>query len=91
MPVSLLSNILRNADRDAASLQSLDETDVEFEPRRKLKSVKFQLPQSRKKPGFLTRVDRPPSQLYTLTTRNVYLSGQGINPHALGNMYQVEY
>ena len=85
MPI--LNKILNDANRDARSL-------AEFvtEPIRKPKSVKFQLPnsQSRKKPEFFSRVDRAPSQLYTSTTRNVYLSGHGINPHALGNMHQVK-
>ena len=84
----ILNKILHDANRDATSL-------AEFvtEPIRKPKSVKFQLPnsQSRKKPEFFSRVDRAPSQLYTSTTRNVYLSGHGIIPHALGNMYQVKY
>ena len=87
MPILLLNKILQDANRDATSLN-----EFETEPVRKPKSVKFQLPksQSRKKLEFFSRVDRAPSQLYTSTTRNVYLSGQGINPHALGNTYQVK-
>ena len=86
MPI--LNKILNDANRDATGL-----TEFVTEPIRKPKSVKFQLPntsQSRKKPEFFSRVDRAPSQLYTSTTRNVYLSGHGINPHALGNMHQVK-
>ena len=86
MPI--LNKILNDANRDATSLP-----EIVTEPIRKPKSVKFQLPnsQSRKKPELFSRADRAPSQLYTSTTRNVYLSGHGINPHALGNMHQVKY
>ena len=87
MPI--LNKILNDANRDVTS-----RTEIVTEPVRKPKSVKFQLTntsQSRKKPEFFSRVDRAPSQLYTSTTRNVYLSGHGINPHALGNMHQVKY